>query len=405
MGKYTVYGSKVDEYIQKNYLNKIVDNFVKDANPISIILFGGFGKGEGSIQFVNGKPIPFNDFDLYVITKKKLSDKELDEMSANAARSMGMGGLEIACYPDEGYHSKKFFHVDVRCIPYNQLGKLMNTQRYYELKYGSQVIYGDKAVLNKIKEISPRNISLSEGLRNLFNKIHTMLLGLRKSYTNDQKKALIFWSYKCYISICEALLILDKKFAPSSLERSKLFKKIYKKDFPDLYKLIPDLAEKVEKATNFKVRLNFDVDKDRLWKNAFNDISIVFEYYLHKWLGNNSIEYIINKKLPFIYFKPYLKEKFWLNLFFLQYGLNLVYFNILRKNDKLYFRPLLNWKDVGLRLILPIYHLLKSRQDESYLDMAYNELKKFIKVNRKEFWHLRERALKAYGLYYEQRLL
>ena len=75
MGKYTAYGEKVDEYIKKNYLDKIVASFVKDCNPISIILFGGFGKGEGRIQAINGKPVPFNNFDFYIVTGQKISDE------------------------------------------------------------------------------------------------------------------------------------------------------------------------------------------------------------------------------------------------------------------------------------------------------------------------------------------
>ncbi len=405
MGKYTVYDKKVDDYIQKKYLDIIIKSFIKDADPISIILFGGFGKGEGSIQFINGSPVPFNDFDFYIITKKKLNNKELDKISMNASKSIGVGGLEFAYFPKEGYNSNKFFHIDTRCIPYDSLSKLMSTQRYYELKYGSQVIYGDKTVLNKIREIKPNDIPLSEGLRNLFNKMHTMLLGLRKEYTEDQKKILIFWSYKCYLSICEALLILNRKFTPHYLEKSKLFKRIYKKDFPDLYEKIPDLAEKVERAAKFKVNLNFNTDYRKLWEQSLKDILIVFEYYLHSWLGKQQIGYLINKKLPYVYFKPYLKEKIGFNLFPAQYALNLLYFNILKKHKEIYIAPLLTWKDVGLRLILPVYYLLKSIDEKSYLDNSYNELKKFIKVDKKEFWYLRERALKAYGLYYEQRLL
>ena len=161
--------------------------------------------------------------------------------------------------------------------------------------------------------------------------------------------------------------------------------------------------------------------------------------------------------------KPYLEHISGANLFPVQYLLNFGYFNILRKNEGIYFKPLLNWKDVGLRMILPIYYLLKAYQENKqesiqeksklqanqiinirlnkeiinanlknynltksgnlssnnsdnenliinseYLDKAYNELKKFIKINdnrKKDFWYLRERALKAFGLYYQQRLL
>jgi len=43
MGKYTAYGNKVDEYIEENYLDKIIKSFVSNIgdNLISIILFGG----------------------------------------------------------------------------------------------------------------------------------------------------------------------------------------------------------------------------------------------------------------------------------------------------------------------------------------------------------------------------
>lgn len=419
MGKYTVYGEEVDNYIQKNYLDKIIESFVKDVNAnnkiISIILFGGFGKGEGSIQFIDNKPVPYNDFDFYIVTKKKLSDEELDKISVNASKSIGMGGLEIAYFPDKGYNSKEFFHIDVRSIPYNNLNKLIKTQRYYELKYGSQVIYGDKFVLDKILEIKQEEIPLSDGLRNLFNKLHTMLLGLNKEYNEDQRKIKIFWSYKCYLSICEALLILSRKFAPSNLERSKIFSEIYKESFPELFEKIPNLNKKVEIATNFKTKLDFRVNHEKLWNVALKDILTVFEYYLKKVTGSDEVSVAINKKLPCTYFKSYLKHISGVNLFPAQYALNIGYFNILKKHNETYFAPLFNWKDVGLRMILPIYFLLKAKQEinqenenpnnSEYLNKAYNELRKIIKTENKDFWYLRERALKAFGFYYQQRLL
>jgi len=407
MAKYTAYGKKVDDYIKENYLDKIIQSFIKDCNPLSIILFGGFGKGEGSVQIVKGKPVPFNDFDLYVVTEKKLSDEELDKISMNASKEIGMGGLEVAYFPEEGYNANKFFHVDVRCIPKNNLGSLMSTQRYYELKYGSQIIYGDETVLDNIKEINPEDISNSEGLRNLFNKLHTMLLGLRENYNEDQKKIRIFWSNKSYMSICEALLILDKKFAPTSAERAELFGKIYANDFPELNEILPDLPKKVKKSTDFKLKLKFNADPEKFWKESLRDLLIVFEYYIKKISNETDISKAINEKLPYSYFKPYLKEKIGFNLFPAQYRLNVGYVKILSQKDKIFLKPLFTWKDVGLRLILPIYYLLKcqSENDENYLDLAHEELKNFISVDKKDFWYLKERALKAYGLYYEQRLL
>ena len=407
MGKYTAYGEKVDEYIKKNYLDKVVASFVKDCNPIAIILFGGFGRGEGSIQAINGKPVPFNDFDFYIVTEKKLSDNELNKISMKASKEIGMGGLEVAYFPGEGYDSNKFFHVDTRCLQFSELGKLMKMQRYYELKYGSQVIYGDASVLDKIREIKPNEIPVSDGLRNLFNKLHTMLLGLRENYDEEQKKIRIFWSYKCYISICESLLILEGKFAATAKKKAEIFSEIYKYNFPELYIKIPNLAGKVKKAAEFKLKPDFKVNHEQLWNVALNDILEVFEYYIKKIAGASDISTAIKKKLPYTYFKPYLKEKMGFNFFPAQYKLNVGYFNILKQHDKPHFSPLFTWKDVGLRMILPIYFLLEYKiiENDYYLDRAYEELKKLIYVEKKDFWYLKERALRAYGLYYEQRLV
>jgi len=394
MGKYTLYGDKVDKYIEDHYLNKIKSSFIKDCNPIAIILFGGFGKGEGSIQLINNKPVPYNDFDFYVVTEKKLADEELNKISMNASHAINMGGLEIAYSPEQGYDSKKFFHVDVRCIPFNKLNKLMKTQRYYELKYGSKVIYGDKSVLDKIPEINPSDIPVSEGLRNLFNKLHTMLLGVREEYNEDQKNIKIF------------LLILNNKFAPTSLERMKIFSKIYRESFFDLYKKIPNLSKKIELATNFKLKLDFYINHEKLWSVALKDIITVFEYFLSK-IANSEVEEALLKKLPYTYFKPYLKERLGFNFYPAQYLLNIGYYKQLKEKDNPFISPLLNWKDVGLKIILPIYYLLKFKleNNEKYLEETYNILEKIIKIENKDFWYLRERALKAFGLYYQQRLL
>jgi len=358
------------------------------------------------VHFVDGKPVPYNDFDLYIITERKLSDEKLDEISMNASRAIGMGGLEVARYPGEGYDSNRFFHVDVRCIPYNKLGKLMKIRRYYELKYGSQVIYG-KDVFDRMNVIRQEDLSNSDGLRNLFNSLHQMLLGLNEDYNEEKRKVRIFWSYKCYMSICEALLMFSKKFRATSRERSELFGEIYHREFPELFDKIPDLVDKVQRATDFKLKLDFEDDHEELWNEALKDLLIVFEYYVKKMTGNGNVGSSINEKLPYTYFKPFLEEKIGFNFFPAQYVLNLGYLNVLKNEGEFYFSPLFTWKDVGLRMILPIYYLLKFKADGNkfWFDRAYGELKKFIRVERKGFWYLVERSLKAYGLYYEQRLL
>ena len=43
---------------------------------------------------------------------KKFNDEELNKISMNASKEIGMGGLEIAYFPENGYDTNKYFHVD-----------------------------------------------------------------------------------------------------------------------------------------------------------------------------------------------------------------------------------------------------------------------------------------------------
>ena len=74
--KYTK-SKKADEKVEKDL--KIIKNIlVEELKPISIILFGGFGRGEGSYETVGGSIIPLNDYDMYVVTKRKWGTSPVD---------------------------------------------------------------------------------------------------------------------------------------------------------------------------------------------------------------------------------------------------------------------------------------------------------------------------------------
>ena len=167
MGKYT-YNEKYDKGIEKQ-LEIVKDILIKETKPISIVLFGGFGKGEGMVD-KNGKPL--NDFDIYVVGRKRLSDEECDRLSVKCSTALGRGGLDFVEHADEEYDEDKFFHVDIRFIDYDKVGKLLPTQRTFELKNSSQIIYGED-IFNKIPDIE---VPDSDAIRILFNKMDHLLM-------------------------------------------------------------------------------------------------------------------------------------------------------------------------------------------------------------------------------------
>ena len=110
-------------------------------------------------------------------------------------------------------------------------------------------------------------------------------------------------------------------------------------------------------------------------------------------LKKDDWDYVIRqtyKKLPYIYFKPYLK----FNLFFLQYYLNIKYvLNSFRKKEFL-IKPLLRWRDSGIILGVILMEYLYGSKSKYYL--------KKITSNTEP---LKTRILKLYALYYTQRLV
>src|SRR3989344_9261194 len=171
MGVYSYHGSNVDRFIEED-LSKI-KSVVLDAIKVkSIILVGGFGKGEGLVDIKKNKITPLNDYDLYLITDKNYNDKYIEDLGVKCSKAIGRGGLDFVENPGETYDENKFFHVDLRVIPYKKLRKLLPTQRTYEIKYGSKVIYGED-VRNLIPDVK---VPVSEAIRILFNKIDHLLL-------------------------------------------------------------------------------------------------------------------------------------------------------------------------------------------------------------------------------------
>lgn len=65
--KFTYAGKYADRKIQ-DYLEIIKKEIVKNVPGVkSIILGGGFGRGEGSVEFLGKKVMPLNDFNIFVV--------------------------------------------------------------------------------------------------------------------------------------------------------------------------------------------------------------------------------------------------------------------------------------------------------------------------------------------------
>ncbi len=386
---------KADKKIKRD-LKIVTKIIVRELNPVSVILFGGLGKGEGSLY--RGKL--FNDIDIYVVTKNKISEKRLEEIGIKASKQIGVGGKEFIESSDEIYDANKFFHVDLRCIKYSNISKLKKTTRAFEIKHSTQILYGKD--IRPMINIKKEDLHLSEGLRHLFNKSCFLLMTiderrLKGKFLKDEKKYLIYHCVKTFLGCAEALLLAKKDDAPTYFGRNELFKKYYSK--------FPDLVKKVDFATKFKLNLEFEKIKNPLkfWKEARDFLDFTLKYISKnnlkiKFTNRKDLIKKLYKKLPYIYFEPYIP----LNkvTFLSQYFLNLLYFK--RRG---YWKTLTTWRDPGIRIFFPAYLLLFALEDSSLLKESERYLDKLAKIKNNSWEGMRKSVLEAYGKYYSQKLL
>ncbi len=378
--KYTI-SKEADKKIE-NDMNVIKEIILKEFNPISIIVFGGFGHGGGSFKKIDGKILPLNDYDLYIITKEQISNEKLEETGENCSKAIGRGGLEFVEKFENIYDEKEFFHVDLHCITEKNLSKLYPTLRTFDLKT-SLVLYGDENILEKIPNLK---ISKSDSIRILFNKINHFSLAEKNS-----KEIKSIYAVKGFTDLCSALLIFEDKYNSSNYQdKEKIFRTL---NFPE------ELKDLVSEATRAKLydgysaeNVDYFFEKSKEWVKWGLKKIICGLLNIDKddWKDICREAY---KKLPYIYFNDYLKYKW---LFPAQYYLDIRFFlEGIRKKEFL-IKSLMRWRDSGLIIALSMVLYFVGEEKEA---------KKYLKKLTYKINPLRERILKLYSIYYLQKLV
>lgn len=403
---YTKQGKKADICIQK-YLDVTVSDIINAVpDVISIILMGGYGRGEGAVLKVGKTYMPVNDFDIYIITKKLLPDKFLEDLATDISKKFGWGGKAHAeAFETARYDFKKFLHIDIRCLEEGKLKYLPPTVRYFEMKYASRVLYG-KNVLANFPEIKEDDIPISEGLRLIMNRYMLMLISFKpdfiknkKAMDEDEKKILFYYLGKAYFTACENLLVLAGKFKATYLDRANELKRIYKKEFPELADKHPELVDKVFFYLKYKEKLGLPKeDPIKAWFEARDMLGDIFKMALSKLISKNIQHYnwleiynVMSRSLEMPYFRPYARfflRKYHMDNFAFRYILSktaMIFFSYkysLRMNESYKTSRLkyLSLHDPGVKILAMTFLVMFSIDengniDKEMLGVLSNELK------------------------------
>ena len=369
MGEYSVYGKKVDNVVRKHMdliINEI-KNKIPEEQIVSILAIGGLGRGEGSF-LVDSKIYPLNDYDIYLITKSKVDFSILKDISYQATKKI----MKKSKFSFSKSSNLMEFYVDLRNLTLGELERAEALLKYYEIRESAKVIYG-RDVRKLIPPFSLDDIPFEEGLRFLLNRMSLLIESFNINTLNsaETKKTVLYYIGKNYMSCAEALLLLNKKFVCSYKERALIFKNCYKKSFPDLYRKIPDLAEKILFFTNNKLKPSkkfLSSSPIKYWLQAREDMLKVTNFYIKEAFNLQAKDEIelseqikkLNKSFLKNYLKLFLSTRypFYTKDFFLRFLsiFGRIYFNYLyykrnlKLNNKRNFKILFSQKDINIRI-------------------------------------------------------
>jgi hypothetical protein len=267
LGLYTVYNDeRVDNAIALDL--KLIVERVTSALPVrSIILGGGFGRGEGSVIVDENGIQPVNDYDLFLVIPDDV-EVDLRPLSKDLANKIGIRLLDLIP------------------IKYSALSSLPASQIYYDLKHGGRHLWGEN-VIELMPSYKNGDVEPESGKTLLLNRLICAIEAFSENFekrtmTSDEVFFLVNQTGKVVSACVESLLIKKSKYHHSSRERRKIFAR----EFP--YKI--ELQRLNEYATEFKIRPSENVtfNPKAYWKDTIKEyLNVLSEYLMQSATSSN----------------------------------------------------------------------------------------------------------------------
>lgn len=204
----------------RNQISIAVQEITKAIpNAKSIYLTGGFGRGEGTVKKTKDGFEAINDYDIGVIVEEPVTF-DSKRFGRELASRFKMDYVDIGVTP-----------------PFNEFWG--PTQHNFDLRHGSQVLWGDPAIFEKLPFYHGNQIPIYDACRLIFNRIAGFLT-TRISHRNnqlsiedDRKYYFCYQFVKASIALGDGLLISWGAYDVSyAKRRSRLAEML--KAFPEI---------------------------------------------------------------------------------------------------------------------------------------------------------------------------
>lgn len=226
-------GSDIEQRIAMD--QELIAKRVRQAVPArhftSLVLMGGYGRGEGGYTMHDGVPAPYNDYDYFLVVKsmtRKQARRLQQELQPLAHQLSNEVGIE----------------VDLAVLRKEQLSRLPKTLMNAEMQWGHSVIAGDQQVLTSMPEMPIDDLARGEFVRLLNNRGSLLLLNARQlsskgdSMNSNDREIFFKYLFKAVLACGDALLAANDRYHPSYMEklaRIQSLEELPVSDFIEMY--------------------------------------------------------------------------------------------------------------------------------------------------------------------------
>lgn len=231
---------------------------IPDDELRSVVLFGGYGRGEGGVEVTGEGERPHNNLDFLVITRGSGDRKHA------ALRKRLLHDLE----PLSEVHG---IGIDVGFMSARCLVRSPCRVMWYDMRHGHKAILGDPDFVGSLERFRLDRILPSDFRSLLVNRGTLLVINdeilARPSPSDTDRRTVIKHAIKAVIGYGDALLFVLGDYHWSYVERQRRMRMSF--DLPE------DLRDRYEEAMEFRFRPDYSqwVDKDlERWTAGLKDV-------------------------------------------------------------------------------------------------------------------------------------
>lgn len=186
---------------------------VPGRSLVALVLAGGYGRGEGGFQRLDGRVVPYNDYDYFLVV-----------------RGLGRGALAVLRRRlhvlGEALGQEFGLEVDFAVFEQSRLARLPECLMYSELKWRHRTLFGDVSSLEVLRSPPVDELPLAEFSRMMLNRGALLLMNAQalasgSTVTPAGAERFIRYISKGVLAAGDAWLASVGQYHPSSTERSR----------------------------------------------------------------------------------------------------------------------------------------------------------------------------------------